>query len=172
MVTVRTSQCRSPCRAGDLKILARKSLRKGFLRLVTAAGHVVTPAESLADAGIQDGDHLTVVPQEAQLAATEGAFALWCCGGDRVITWGDAIDGGDSSAVTDQLRNVQQIEAGGSAFAAILADGSVVTWGNPRGGDSSAVQDQMKSVQQVKGTRHGAFAAILADGSVVTWGDP
>ena len=58
------------------------------------------------------------------------------------------------------------------AFAAILADGSVVTWGNPDyGGDSSEVQDQLKDVQQVQAT-YGAFAAILADGSVVAWGDP
>ena len=35
------------------------------------------------------------------------------------------------------------------AFAAILADGSVVTWGLPySGGDSSGVQDQLKGVQQ------------------------
>ena len=58
------------------------------------------------------------------------------------------------------------------AFAAILADGSVVTWGNPDyGGDSSEVQDQLKDVQQVQAT-YGAFAAILAHGSVVTWGKP
>ena len=58
--------------------------------------------------------------------------------------------GGDSSAVQDQLRNVQQVHATGVAFAAILADGSVVTWGDPDGGgDSSAVQDQLRNVQQV-----------------------
>ena len=58
------------------------------------------------------------------------------------------------------------------AFAAILADGSVVTWGEPEsGGDSSEVQDQLKGVQQVQATKR-AFAAILADGSVVTWGHP
>ena len=45
------------------------------------------------------------------------------------------IDGGDSSAVQDQLRNVQQVHATRRAFAAILADGFVVTWGNPDGGD-------------------------------------
>ena len=72
----------------------------------------------------------------------------------------------------DQLRNVQQVHGTGGAFAAILADGSVVTWGNPHdGGDSSAVQDQLRNVQQVHGTNL-AFVAILADGSVVTWGDP
>jgi hypothetical protein len=57
------------------------------------------------------------------------------------------------------------------AFAAILADGSVVTWWNPQSGaDSSGVKAQLKGVQQVLATGRG-FAAILADGSVVTWGD-
>ena len=49
-----------------------------------------------------------------------------------------------------QLKNVQQIQASGAAFAAILADSSVVTWGDAaHGGDSSAVQDQLKNVQQL-----------------------
>ena len=57
------------------------------------------------------------------------------------------------------------------AFAAILADGSVVTWGDADwGGYSSAVRDQLRGVQQIQATGF-AFAAILADGSVVTWGD-
>ena len=42
----------------------------------------------------------------------------------------------------NQLRNVREICGTLYAFAAILADGSVVTWGNPRqGGNSSRVQD-------------------------------
>ena len=42
---------------------------------------------------------------------------------------------------------MQQIQASQSAFAAILADGSVVTWGTAAaGGDSSAVQDLLKPV--------------------------
>ena len=57
-----------------------------------------------------------------------------------------------------------------AAFAAILADGSVVTWGNAEaGGDSSAVHSRRRNVQQLQATTD-AFAAILADGSVVTWG--
>ena len=69
-------------------------------------------------------------------------------------------------------KHVQQIQDAGSAFAAILDDGSVVTWGDAEfGGDSSAVQTQLKNVKQIQGTRYGAFAAILDDGSVVTWGD-
>ena len=55
---------------------------------------------------------------------------------------------------------MQQIQASRSgsgdglyvgAFAAILADGSVVTWGDSdSGGDSSAVQKQLKNVQQIQ----------------------
>ena len=78
---------------------------------------------------------------------------------------------GDSSAVQGQLKNVQQIQATATAFAAILGDGSVVTWGDALGGgDSSAVQGQLRNVQQIQATAN-AFAAILGDGSVVTWGD-
>ena len=87
------------------------------------------------------------------------------------MTWGSADCGGDSSAVRDQLRGVQQIQATQRAFAAILADGSVVTWGSADcGGDSSAVRDQLRGVEQIQATGF-AFAAILADQSIVTWGD-
>ena len=45
------------------------------------------------------------------------------------MTWGHASAGADSSAVRDQLKHVQQIQATALAFAAILLDESVVTWG-------------------------------------------
>ena len=62
-----------------------------------------------------------------------------------MVTWGRAGSAGDSSAVQDQLKNVQQIQASRSAFAAVLGDGSVVTWGDANsGGDSSAVQAELK----------------------------
>ena len=55
-----------------------------------------------------------------------------------------------------------------SAFAALLRDGSVVTWGHADcGGDSGAVLQDVKQIQ----ASLQAFAAILGDGSVVTWGD-
>ncbi|CAE7618367.1 unnamed protein product [Symbiodinium sp. CCMP2456] len=83
---------------------------------------------------------------------------------------GDSDYGGHSSAVQDQLTNVQQIQAFDGAFAAILDNGSVVTWGySDYGGDSSVVQDQLRDVQQIQAS-WGAFAAILGDGSVVGWG--
>jgi len=57
------------------------------------------------------------------------------------------------------------------AFAAILSDGSVVSWGNAaKGGDNSAVSGQLNSgVIEVFST-DSAFAALKSDGSVVTWG--
>ena len=64
---------------------------------------------------------------------------------------GNADCGGDSSAVRDQLRGVQQIQASFRAFAAILEDGSVVTWGDANyGGDSLAVRDQLRGVQHIQ----------------------
>lgn len=111
--------------------------------------------------------------------------------GDRIVTWGDPENGGDSSAVQDKFQKVQQIcattlafavtlvgtalwskvSSADYAFAAILVDGTVVTWGHPSfGGNSTAVQAQLRNVQKIYSTWL-AFA-ILADGSVVTWGDP
>ena len=44
-------------------------------------------------------------------------------------------------------RVCPQIQASGEAFAAILADGSIVTWGHAEtGGDSSAVREQLRGV--------------------------
>ena len=66
---------------------------------------------------------------------------------DLSVTWGDPEYGGDSSEVRDQLRNVRQVEATERAFAAILADGSVVTWGDERcGGNNSKVKDEVANL--------------------------
>jgi Ca2+-binding RTX toxin-like protein len=75
--------------------------------------------------------------------------------------------------VAGQLSSgVSQIFSTGFAFAALKADGSVVTWGNHDwGGDSSAVAGQLRSgVVQIFSTGF-AFAALKANGSVVTWGE-
>ncbi len=61
-----------------------------------------------------------------------------------------------------------------NAFAALRADGSVVTWGDSGfGGNSSGVSSLLNGdvdVTQIF-SAWGAFAALRADGSVVTWGD-
>ena len=74
--------------------------------------------------------------------------------------------------------SVKQIRSTAKAFCALLTDGKVVTWGDPRaGGDprnaggSWHIQDRLTDVTRVEATER-AFAAILADGSAVAWGDP
>ena len=160
----------------DLKIAAQQSLGQRFLRLATPDRHLLHPANSLRLAailsGLQDGDSLAAVAQQPQVAATWHAFALWCVGADRIVTWGDPHHGGDSFRVQDQLRNVQQICGTSYAFAAILADGRVVIWGDHNcGANSPRVQNQLRNLQKICGTAGHAFAAILADGTVMTWGN-
>ena len=58
------------------------------------------------------------------------------------------VQNGDSLILLGS--NTVQLQATNGAFAAILDDGSVVTWGNAAfGADSSAVQTQLKTVQQI-----------------------
>ena len=165
---------------GEVQILAQESFGQKFLRLVTSNNVALTnPLDSLQAARVQEGENLTAFVQQAKIAATIGAFTVWCFGGDRIVTWGTlgAVQvAGVSSAIQAQLRNVQTVQGTKivsfpvGAFASILSDGSVVTWGNgPTGGDSSSVQEQLINVKQIAATGF-AFAAILNNGSVVTWG--
>ena len=154
----------------DVRTKAQRAFGKKCLRLITAKNRVLVDFEqTLEEAEIEDSEWLTALVLQPQPAATESAFALWCHGDRAIVAWGDADFGGDSSAVQAQPWSVQQTQATGSAFAAILEDGSVCTWGKSlNGGDSSAVQDQPWSVQQIQAT-NAAFAVILEDGAVVTW---
>ena len=91
----------------------------------------MNPTEPLQDSGLQNGDRITAVAQKPKVVATGGTMALWCDGGDRIVTWGKDVG---TLAVQDQIRNVLQIHATRSirpAFAAILANGRVVTWVSP-----------------------------------------
>ena len=52
-----------------------------------AADHsVVDPTKSLQDAGLEDGDHLTAIAVKAEGSGNSTSFALFCPGGDRVVT--------------------------------------------------------------------------------------
>ena len=78
--------------------------------------------------------------------------------------------GGDCFTIQDQLRNVRQIQATDAAFAAMLADGQVVSWGSlllRRG-----LEDQLQNVnvQQLQAAELGSFAAIGTTGRAVDWG--
>lgn len=85
-----------------------------------------------------------------------------------VITWGDRGFGGDTSAVSDQLRSgVVQIFSSSDGFAALKSDGSVVAWGTYP--DKAAGNKLLSGVLQIFSTI-SAFAALKSDGSVITWG--
>ncbi|CAK9041630.1 Putative E3 ubiquitin-protein ligase HERC1 [Durusdinium trenchii] len=107
------------------------------------------------------------------IQAATGAFAAICGGdgerGGRVVCWGDVQHGGAQHG--GEMQNVIAIQATSTAFAAILANGRVRTWGDRfRGGDSALVQDQLLDVLFLQSTA-GAFAALTAAGRVVCWGD-
>ena len=157
---------------GALKRRAHIALGVGRGRLVGPYGSVLDACALIRHTRLQNGDSLTLHITRVKVQASGFAFAA-ILGDGSVVTWGNAAFGGDSSAVQDKLKNVQQIQASAYNFAAILADGSVVTWGMNMasdGADSTAVQDQLKNVQLIQAS-FNAFAAILGDGSVVTWGD-
>ena len=156
-----------------LRTEAQQALRKKYLRLITAKNRVLVDFEqTLEEAEIEDGECLTALVLQPQLAATQSAFALWCHGDSAVVTWGNY--GGDCSEVRDQLKGVQQIEATHYAFAAILEDGSVVTWGHAQhGGDSSAVRDHAaqgcaadsSGLISERPNRRGRQSADMAEGA-------
>lgn len=50
----------------------------------------------------------------------------------------------------DLLINVQEVVASAGAFAALLSNGRVITWGDPeKGGDSSGVQEQLQDGAEI-----------------------
>ena len=72
--------------------------------------------------------------------------------------------------LTEPACAVIEIQSNDFAFAALLADGSVVSWGTyTHGGDSEDIQDQLKNIQFIAKTAM-AFCAVTRDGKVVTWG--
>ena len=74
----------------------------------------------------------------------------------------------DGETLTLHISRLQ-VRGANFAFAAVLVDGSVVTWGSPfYGGSSRAEQGQLKNVQQIQAF-DCAFAAILGGGLVVTY---
>jgi len=119
--------------------------------------------------------------------SNSGAFAVIKANGS-VIAWGNSSYGGDIDhyynyttgeyvSVADKLDgtvDVAQIFSNYGAFAALRADGSVVSWGDSGyGGDSSVVAGKLDGTVDVKRvfSTGEAFAAVRADGSVVAWGN-
>ena len=115
-------------------------------QLLNSSGEVLDGAQTVTEAMLNSGDVLTLLVNQVRLKSIRpfgriSAFAAILADGS-VVSWGDAGKGGDSSAVQEQLRDVQQIQASHQAFAAILADGSVVTWGHPDYGETGKQSDK------------------------------
>ena len=133
-------------------------------KCLNLGGHVLTNLEdSLQAAGVREGDHLTAVAQQVNISASTQAFALWCCGGSKILTWGNPEYGADCSLVQDQLKNVLQIQATSGAF-------KQRSWqmDQPLPRAIQTIQTGTSRVTALQ-FRMSAFLLILADGSVVAW---
>ncbi len=102
----------------------------------------------------------------ASLAVCAGLFGAGGMGTTKWIPVAPSYGGGSNSV--HQWQNL-------NAFAALKADGSVVTWGLAGTGGSTTTTvptggTLTGGVTQIFSTSY-AFAALKADGSVVTWGD-
>ena len=85
----------------------------------------------IKDSGLCKGDFLNLQIQPVNIRAASTlrkATLVGMLGNGSVVTWGWAAHGDDNSAVRGQLRNAREFQASQRAFAAILDDGSVVTW--------------------------------------------
>ena len=97
-------------KVSDLRAKAQRAFGKKYLRLITAKNRVLVNFEqSLEEAEIEDGECLTALVLQPQVAATSRVFALWRHGDSAIIPWGHADFGGDSSAVGDQLKGVPHL---------------------------------------------------------------
>ena len=96
-------------KVGDLKILAKESFAEGFLRLRMVMGMSFAPWNQKPQAKRETTWRL--LRNKHSVAATGGAFALWCRGGDRLVRRylgrSQMVETAlKSKTVQDQLRNV------------------------------------------------------------------
>ena len=160
-----------------MRLVSQVSVSGQFLVILTSRAMSV-----IVDVSLISGRTVTLeatADERVEALKRSAQTALGVGGGQLLNSSGSVLDGamtvkkaklrsGDS--LTFQIRGVQ-VCSSEHAVAAILGDGSVVTWGAAEyGGDCSSVQSQLKNVQQIQAS-YRAFAAILDDGSVVTWGD-
>ena len=101
---------------------------------------------------------------------TNGSVSIF--GTNRLYdTWTCCDSNGNSYYDESPINNAISISTTGDAAAAILADGSVYTWGYFCCGDTV----ESNSVDLSSGfltiaSSYGAFAALKTGGAIVTWG--
>ena len=65
---------------------------------------------------------------------------------------------------------MEALHANDCAFAALLKDGSFVTWGDASGGgNSNEVQGELHNIVELQAFQ-GCFAALSADRKAICWG--
>lgn len=118
----------------------------------------------------EEAEVTAVVGVASRIAGSSSAFAALRPGG-RVVAWGSADDGGDSSLVKERLqKDVCALFSTQMAFAALLTDGTVVAWGDAEyGGDSTAVHAQLVDIWNIIDAEN-SFIAISKKGAVIMWG--
>ncbi len=105
----------------------------------------------------------------------DGSVVVWGAGEyDMATSKTLPFDSSSIDKYIDGKIDVTQIYSNMFSFAALRADGSVITWGDKSsGGDSSSVAKELDGTVDVTKiySNSRSFAALRADGSVVTWGD-
>jgi len=77
----------------------------------------------------------------------------------------------DLNIKIDKIEKYVNIYANKEAFAALLENGNVITWGNViNGGDSEKVMKYLVNITEIKKTDY-SFAAISANNYIITWGN-
>jgi len=100
-------------------------------------------------------------------------YSNWNCNKYGIYGTENGYSSGTTSYGVD-LSNVKMVSVGYDAYAALLNDGRVLTWG--RGGangacsNSFSVSSQLTDVKKVLFNGGGAGAALKNNGSVVVWG--
>eukprot|EP00927_Polykrikos_kofoidii_P044028 TRINITY_DN38117_c0_g1_i1.p1 TRINITY_DN38117_c0_g1~~TRINITY_DN38117_c0_g1_i1.p1 ORF type:complete len:609 (+),score=126.68 TRINITY_DN38117_c0_g1_i1:1057-2883(+) len=91
--------------------------------------------------------------------------------GNRMTLAEAGLKAGDTVTAVATSGLLEMVSTGCGGYAALKADGSVVSWGSGlAGGDASAVAHELRrDVVRLHAT-WSAFAALKSDRSVVTWG--
>eukprot|EP00439_Symbiodinium_sp_Y106_P080548 s955_g19.t1 len=141
--------------------------RTGIMALIRNSGSRLAGSLRVADCCLEDDEHLTALTRKDKRVQTWDACAGALLRGDGSVVC-DGLD--EELELEEELHDVQQLVATRFAFAALLGNGTVVTWGKAAFGGRGK-QEQLKRVELLRASM-GAFAAIRDDGTVVAWGLP
>ena len=105
-----------------LILRAQRALGATKGRLVDSSGSILDACALIRDTLVQNGDSLNLQISPVHVCSTEAFAAI--LGDACVVTSGFSEYGGDSSAVQNQLKNVQQIHASAALLLPFLLKGT------------------------------------------------